>query len=205
MSRPQSQIGQYAGFFSRLLATAIDAGVIALLSFLTLVSTRLLLGTFGFDCVTTLNMPCDAQNYGEFLRPIAITLETVAPFIGALFTPALAIFYLLFFWAHTGQTPGKAQMGVRVVRISGGMMSWPVAIRRLVGYGFSIAPFLLGFGWILVDDQRRGLHDRFAGTCVVYSWDARPDEHFLMEALRSLQRRAPDSSSSKINSNLPKS
>jgi uncharacterized RDD family membrane protein YckC len=187
-----SQIGQYAGFFSRLLATAIDVGIVALIVFLSLVASRLVFSTFGFDCVVTLNMPCTQQGYGELLRPIATTLETIAPIIGVLFTPTFAGFYLLFFWAHTGQTPGKAQMGVRVVRLDGEMMTWLVAFRRLIGYSFSILPFLLGFGWILVDDQRRGIHDRFAGTCVIYSWDARPDEHFLMETLRTFQRRASD-------------
>lgn len=187
----RSQIGQYAGFFSRLFATALDVGIIALIVFLSLVGTRLVLDTFGFDCVTELNMACAEQGYGEWIRPIAITLETIAPIIGVLFTTTFSIFYLLFFWAHTGQTPGKAQMGVRIVRLDGEMMTWFVAFRRLIGYGVSIFPFLLGFSWILIDDQRRGIHDRIAGTCVIYAWDARPDEHFLMETLRAIQRRAP--------------
>ncbi len=186
----RSQIGQYAGFFSRLFATAIDAGIIAIVVFLSLLAARLIFNTFGFDCVVALNMPCEEQGYGEWIRPIATVLESAAPVVGLFFTPTFSAFYLLFFWAHTGQTPGKAQMGVRVVRIDGEMMTWFVALRRLIGYGFSILPLLLGFGWILVDDQRRGIHDRFAGTCVVYSWDARPDEHFLMETLRTFQRRA---------------
>lgn len=187
----RSQIGQYAGFFSRLIATAIDAGIVAIVVFLSLLATRLVFSTFGFDCVVALNMPCDEQGYAEWIRPIALSLETIAPFVGLTFTPLVSAFYLLFFWSHTGQTPGKAQMGVRIVRIDGEMMTWWTAFRRLIGYGFSILPFLLGFSWILIDDQRRGIHDRFAGTCVVYSWDARPDEHFLMEALRAFQRRAP--------------
>ncbi len=186
----RSQIGQYAGFFSRLFATVIDVGIIALIVFLSLLATRLVLNTFGFDCVTEINLPCADQGYGEWIRPIATTLETAAPFIGLLFTVSFSLFYLLFFWSHTGQTPGKAQMGVRIVRTDGEMMTWFIALRRLVGYSFSVFPFLLGFGWILIDDQRRGIHDRFAGTCVIYSWDARPDEHFLMEALRAFQRRA---------------
>lgn len=188
----RTQIGKFAGFFSRLFATGLDAAIIATLSFLSLLAARIILNTFGFDCVTALNMPCAEQNYNTLLMPVATTLEFIAPIFGILFTPTLASVYLLFFWAHTGQTPGKAQMGVRVVRLDGEMMSWPTALRRLLGYGLSILPFLLGFAWILIDDQRRGIHDRIAGTCVVYSWDARPDEHFLMETLRSLQRRAPD-------------
>lgn len=188
----RSQIGQYAGFFSRLFATALDVGIIALIVFLSLLATRLVFNTFGFDCVVALNMPCEEQGYGDIIRPIALTLETAAPIIGLLFTPLFTGFYLLFFWAHTGQTPGKARMGVRVVRLDGEMMTWGVAFKRLIGYSFSILPFLVGFTWILIDDQRRGIHDRFAGTCVVYSWDARPDEHFLMEALRTFQRRASE-------------
>ena len=188
----RSQIGQYAGFASRLAAILIDAGVVTLVSFLALVSTQFLLETFGFGCVSPTLQPgieCRDVDFPVFFRTVAIVLEAIALPVGVLFTPLLTGFYALFFWAMTGQTPGKAFMGIRVVRMDGGMMNWLYSFRRLLGYGLSVLTFFGGFAWILVDEQRRGLHDRFAGTCVVYSWDARPDERFLVDALRRLRRQ----------------
>lgn len=185
----QGQQGEYAGFFSRLLALLIDALVISVASFLLLLTTQLILDAFGFDCVTDLALACDEVTLPNFIRPFAVALETIAPAVTVGFGPLFGLAYLVFFWALTGQTPGKAQMGLRVVRMDGEMMNWPFAVRRLLGYGISFAALLTGFLWILFDDQRRGFHDRLAGTCVVYSWDARPDERFLASALRALNRR----------------
>jgi uncharacterized RDD family membrane protein YckC len=39
---------------------------------------------------------------------------------------------------------------------------------------------------VLVDDRRRAWHDRLAGTAVVHSWRARPDEAFLRDAIDRL-------------------
>lgn len=190
----RNQTGHYAGFFSRLFAFMLDAGVVALLSFLALAGTRLLLSTFGLDCVTDLLVrSCEQQPLPRLVLPLATLLEEAAPFIAALFTPVLVFFYIIFFWALTGQTPGKAQMGVRIVRMNGDLMNWRVALLRLIGYGISIVALFLGFAWILIDDQRRGWHDRMAGTCVVYSWAAQPDERFLMGALQALRRGEPQS------------
>jgi uncharacterized RDD family membrane protein YckC len=46
-------------------------------------------------------------------------------------------------------------------------------------------PLFLGFFWILIDDRRQGWHDKIAGTCVVYTWHARPDETFFRKLLDS--------------------
>jgi uncharacterized RDD family membrane protein YckC len=68
-------------------------------------------------------------------------------------------------------------LGVRVISVDGGPVSFWQSIRRFVGYLISFILYL-GYLWILVDDRRQGWHDKIANTLVVYAWDARPDELF---------------------------
>jgi uncharacterized RDD family membrane protein YckC len=94
-----------------------------------------------------------------------------------LSAPFLVAFYNVAFWRLRGQTPGKWLLGIRVTPTGGGKLRLGRAVLRLVGYLFSALPFYLGFLWIL-GPQRRGLHDRLAGTEVIYARApiaARPD------------------------------
>ncbi len=94
-------------------------------------------------------------------------------------TAIFVVVYFIFFWTTVGQTPGKYILGLRVVSQDGKRLKLFQAVLRYLGYYLSGLPVGLGFFWILIDDQRRGWHDRLAGTCVIYVWDARPDERFL--------------------------
>jgi uncharacterized RDD family membrane protein YckC len=76
--------------------------------------------------------------------------------------------YLVVFWCLTGQTPGMRFMGIRVTDGSGATPGLVRALRRLVGTYLAAIPLGAGFLVVLVDDRRRGLHDRVAGTLVVY-------------------------------------
>ncbi len=100
--------------------------------------------------------------------------------------------YTLFFWATTGRTFGKAFMGLRVVTTNGRRLTLPRAMVRLLGYLVSALPLFVGFLWSLIDDRRQGFHDKLAGTCVVYTWAARPDERFLAYQLQRLAPRLDD-------------
>lgn len=82
--------------------------------------------------------------------------------------PVIIILYNVVFWRLRGQTPGKWLLGLRVVALGGGKVGLGRAAIRFVGYLFSALPFYLGFLWIL-GPERRGFHDRLAGTEVVYT------------------------------------
>lgn len=78
-----------------------------------------------------------------------------------------------------GQTPGKYVIGVRIVRLNSRRTTLFSGLCRLLRY---LACFLspgVGFLWVLMDDRKQGWHDKIAGTCVVYAWDAEQDEQFL--------------------------
>lgn len=75
-----------------------------------------------------------------------------------------------YFWlsvAATGRTPGKALLGLRVVRRNGDAVGGRAAFVRALVFPFS---FVLGLGFVGVvgGRSRRALHDVAAGTVVVY-------------------------------------
>jgi len=82
--------------------------------------------------------------------------------------PVIITLYNIVFWWIRGQTPGKWLLGLRVVALGGGKLSLGRATLRFAGYLLSALPFYLGFLWIL-GSERRGFHDRLAGTEVVYA------------------------------------
>jgi uncharacterized RDD family membrane protein YckC len=66
-----------------------------------------------------------------------------------------------------------AVLGVQVVRADGYVLDpWRGALRALA---FPLSFLFLGLGFlgILVQRERRALHDLIAGSAVVYAWDAR--------------------------------
>jgi uncharacterized RDD family membrane protein YckC len=145
--------GQYAGFFTRLVAYIIDRLVVSGITAL-----------IGLGVSLALN----ALNLNEWLAAGSTGAIIVALLLFALVV-LVRLFYNLGFWMLAGQTPGKRVMGVRIVRTDGQRLKWGNAIRREVGYGISTILFL-GYLWVLVDNRRQGWHDKLAGTMVVYAW-----------------------------------
>jgi uncharacterized RDD family membrane protein YckC len=79
----------------------------------------------------------------------------------------LCLLYYIYFWGARGATPGKSLLGLTVVTESGETpIGYGRAVLRLVGY--AVSSFLLGLGFLLIafSPDRRGLHDRIAGTRV---------------------------------------
>ena len=81
--------------------------------------------------------------------------------------------YFAYSWAASGKTLGMAALGVRVVSADGADASARQAVIRTLAFPLSFLLLGLGFLGILVQKDRRALHDLIAGTAVVYSWDAR--------------------------------
>jgi uncharacterized RDD family membrane protein YckC len=59
------------------------------------------------------------------------------------------------------------------VRADGARASVRNGVLRTLALPLSFATLGLGFVPIITGRQRRALHDRIAGTAVVYAWDAR--------------------------------
>jgi uncharacterized RDD family membrane protein YckC len=100
----------------------------------------------------------------------------------------LATWLLLYFAypvAVSGRTLGMALVGLEVISKDGGGVSAGRALVRTLVLPISVILLGLGILTILVDRNRRALHDMVAGTVVVYSWNARAAR------LRFLAREAP--------------
>jgi uncharacterized RDD family membrane protein YckC len=150
---PQPRLtGHYAGVITRLASYAIDAFLVSAL--FSLVSA----GVFwAVDLIT-------GQNYD------ASDLGSVAG--GVLFL----VWLFLYFWAPMaawGRTLGMAVMGLEVVRRDGERAGPGRVAIRVLTFPISVLVFGLGFLGILVGREHRALHDVFAGTAIVYAWDAR--------------------------------
>lgn len=183
LSDRKSKLGHYAGFASRLVAFVLDTVIISV----SIVSTSWFL-------TTSLNM----LQGGVILRSLAkfspliqnANFVLTHPITQGAATATFVVVYFIFFWTTIGQTPGKYILGLRVVSHDGKRLKLFQAVVRYLGYYLSGLLVGLGFLWILIDDQRRGWHDRLAGTCVIYVWDARPDERFLVDFMaKAFHRR----------------
>jgi uncharacterized RDD family membrane protein YckC len=89
---------------------------------------------------------------------------------GGLAWALWSVVYFVTFWNLTGQTPGSRLLGIRVISTRGDDITLRQAAWRFVWMVLSLLPLGAGFLPVLVDGERRGLHDRMAHTVV--RWDA---------------------------------
>jgi uncharacterized RDD family membrane protein YckC len=148
---PTGLRGHYAGSVSRLLAYAIDLGVISTLFGLALAAV-----SFTASLITG-----HTFSWNRSGLPLAIAYG------------CWWFVYFAYSWAVSGKTFGMAVLGVQVVSREGAAAGPRHAIVRTLVFPLSFLLLGLGFVGILFDGERRALHDVIAGTAVVYTWDAR--------------------------------
>lgn len=179
---PEHFKGHYAGFISRLLAFIIDTVIVsfaigATTWFLSVTATVLQLRTIvGFSLGAI-------KGSEDFINIL------FGPYVATAFILGVIVAYHVFFTVFAGQTPGKALMGLRVVTVQGTRLGYLRALLRLVSYVASGLALYLGFLWVIWDDRRQAWHDKIAGTYVIYTWEARPDERFLVDEIKGLEKR----------------
>jgi uncharacterized RDD family membrane protein YckC len=152
---PRARPNLPAGFFSRSVAFIID---LVILSVAQLVGAALIQVLLRFFRLTGL------------VASIKTILENSALQIGsgALLITLLVIGYYTFFWSLVGFTPGKAILGLKVVRSNGEKLSFGRSLVRFFSYWISAIPLFLGFFWVLWDSKRQCWHDKIAGSQVIY-------------------------------------
>ena len=147
-SSPEAAVAtpiRYQGLVTRAIAFALDAALINIVALVVAVGAALIL--------SILSLP-----------------ESLNPALGAFGAFSFVVWtvsYFTLFWASTGQTPGNRVMEIRVTTVDGGVLKPRRALFRFGALVLAAIPFFLGFLPILLNDRRRGLHDKLARTVVV--------------------------------------
>jgi uncharacterized RDD family membrane protein YckC len=138
----------FAGAVSRLVALAIDGGIVY--------GSLLLISAAIAALVSALSS--GDQRGGTTVLALGFVAWTL-----------IAIAYLAVFWSGAGRTPGMSFIAIRVLSEDGEPVRPGQAIRRALWLGVSAVPFLLGFAGVLFDHERRGWPDHRARTVVCYA------------------------------------
>jgi uncharacterized RDD family membrane protein YckC len=166
--RAQDSETNQAGLITRLAAAGVDLG----LAFIVYALGSSMLGAV---------VPV------TFGGKLSIPLIAVLSALGA--TAILGV--VVAFWALVGQTPGMRFLSIRIVRGDSNEIGLRCALRRLLGVALALLPAGLGILAIARNRERRGWHDRFAGTAVVYEGIKRTAPYSRQrDAGESARRRA---------------
>ena len=97
-------------------------------------------------------------------------IEMVVPMMTAyLFSMIIYGVYVIYFLSSEMMaTPGKMAMGLIVTDGDGNRISAGTAATRWICYFISVIVLLIGFFMIGFTEKKEGLHDKLAGTLVVY-------------------------------------
>jgi uncharacterized RDD family membrane protein YckC len=140
------------GLVTRALAAAIDLGLISVAYS---ISSGILASI----------LPAVTEEGGGLSVGGAFLLAALGWVVGG------ALFVI--FWALIGQTPGMRLLSIHLDADGMQEIGFRRAIRRLLAIPVSLLAFGLGFLSILLSPERRGWHDKFAGTTVLYDEQAK--------------------------------
>ncbi len=132
---------KYAGFWSRLLATAIDTIWLYGLIY------SVLWFIFGINPLDPVASYSATQFAFEYLIPLIV---------------------VMIFWMKMSATPGKMILGIKIVdaetheKVSGARL-----FVRYFAYFISMIPLCLGFFWVAWDKKKQGWHDKIAKTVLI--------------------------------------
>ena len=162
------QSKRFAGFFVRANAFIIDNLILSLLGaiFLYIMSAA---GAIDLNAVSEI-----AQQYVD--NPTSTELVSKAfeiPGVSTFFTifSVVQAIYFIVFHAIFAATPGKMLLHIHVETADGERISWAFSIFRFIATILTQATvYFYGLGYliVLVDPQKRALHDFIARTRVVH-------------------------------------
>jgi uncharacterized RDD family membrane protein YckC len=142
--------GERAGFFSRGAAFAIDF-VVVLLGYPAMF--------WGIGFIVGLL---------QFEQP---SYPDLPPAVSAAVYTTWVVTYFAGSWLVTARTLGQALLGLRVVKRR--RRSIPVLWALIRCWVMLLTVFVVGPVWLLVSRSRLAIHDRAAGTEVIYDWPPR--------------------------------
>jgi uncharacterized RDD family membrane protein YckC len=145
---PRERRPIFAGAFSRMLALAIDAGVVYGSLLLVSAAIAALINAFSSG----------DQHAGTVVLALGFSAWSL-----------IAVTYLVVFWSGAGRTLGMSFVAIRMLSEDGERVRPGQAFHRAVWLPIAALPFFLGFRGVLVEGERRGWPDRRAHTVVCYA------------------------------------
>jgi len=104
-----------------------------------------------------------AEAWQAFMQQYSEFAHEVFPYIFVVL-----IVYEVFFYGFFSATPGMMLIGAKVVDLDGAPPGFPRALLRSLMARFVEMMLFVGYLWIIIHPEKRGLHDMMAGTRVVY-------------------------------------
>lgn len=147
-----------AGFWKRTAAYLLDGMLLGIAGYAVQLPLLLLAGLGPWSSSPTL---------GSDFGPVVILM------ILAAYLLPIGIQAVYYAWFHSSQrqaTLGKLAIGIKVVGMDGGRITFARGIGRY--FGFLLSGFTLGIGYLLAafTDRKQALHDMIASTFVVDRW-----------------------------------
>jgi uncharacterized RDD family membrane protein YckC len=121
---------------------------------------------------------------GFWIRLVAAILDTIIfglpvlliqfllAFIGIdalpYFVDIFVIWFIVYLEGVHGGTPGKLILGLRIVDAKGKFIGMPNALLRYVASTLSALILCIGYLMIAFNSRKQGLHDKIAGTYVIW-------------------------------------
>lgn len=102
------------------------------------------------------------QAYHQFMDRYLLFAQQVSPYLFLL-----TVLYDVLLNGTFGATLGKMAVGARIIGVDGSPLGYSRALLRSLAARFTEMMLCVGYLWILVRPDRRGLHDLLAGTRVV--------------------------------------
>lgn len=102
---------------------------------------------------------------------VGLTLGSTAPLVRGLFQIYLSCVvaaYFVWFWLRGGQTLAMKTWHLRLVSSDGSPLTLRHALLRFV-LALPCTLSVIGILWALFDRERRFLHDRLAGTKIIFT------------------------------------
>ena len=151
---------QYGGFWRRFVAVFID-GLILWIPGICL--ARLIASATG----SAPYQPAPVMNPFEALGSLAIYMTSLGMAVQTLLGVVIACSYETFFIVKFGATPGKMDLGIKVVRPDGSGIGVGRAIGRYFAKWLNYFTLFIGFIMAGVDHEKRGLHDMICDTRMI--------------------------------------
>lgn len=92
------------------------------------------------------------------------------PLLGNILFPLMlgtCFAFYCFFWTRSGQTLGMIAWRIKVVSVTGELISPAQALTRWLTAWPGFIILFIGYGWIKFDPSGDALHDKVSGTRVV--------------------------------------